>query len=202
MEKVNNFKIWMAQIRSNFLILAVFLVIIGLAFSLKYPSQYGTSFSIMHAFMLICGVVLSHISVNLFNEYSDFKTKIDYYTNRIHCTFNGKTKFSKLLMNPELFKIKLEHKNRPYSKGDHDFYIVELEPFSGYFMILHESILIEKGYIKTNIQPAYNYTDFNPKKRKIGRVIKNIGFQLNMVILVINKINNHEALYTDEHLNI
>jgi len=82
MEKVNNIKIWMAQIRSNFLILAVFLVVIGLAFSLKYPSQYGISFNISHAFMLILGVVLSHISVNLFNEYSDFKTKIDFYTNR------------------------------------------------------------------------------------------------------------------------
>lgn len=82
MEKANNVKIWMAQIRSNFIILAVFLVVIGLSFSLKYPSQNGSSFNILHAIMLIVGVVLSHISVNLFNEYSDFKTKIDYYTNR------------------------------------------------------------------------------------------------------------------------
>ena len=82
MEKANNVKIWMAQIRSNFIILAVFLVVIGLAFSLKYPSQNGSSFNILHAIMLIVGVVLSHISVNLFNEYSDFKTKIDYYTSR------------------------------------------------------------------------------------------------------------------------
>jgi len=82
MEKVNSVKIWMAQVRSNFLILAVFLVVIGLAFSLKYPSQNGSSFNILYAIMLIIGVVLSHISVNLFNEYSDFKTKIDYYTHR------------------------------------------------------------------------------------------------------------------------
>ena len=82
MEKVNSFKIWMAQIRANFLILAVFLVIIGLAFSLKYPAEYGSSFNLLHALLLIIGVVLSHISVNLFNEYSDFKTKIDYYTRR------------------------------------------------------------------------------------------------------------------------
>jgi 1,4-dihydroxy-2-naphthoate octaprenyltransferase len=82
MSKVSTFKIWMAQIRANFLMLAVFLVVIGLAFSLKYPSQTGSSFHILHAFMLIIGVVLTHISVNLFNEYSDFKTKIDFYTNR------------------------------------------------------------------------------------------------------------------------
>jgi 1,4-dihydroxy-2-naphthoate octaprenyltransferase len=98
MEKVNNLKIWMAQVRANFLILAVFLVVIGLAFSLKYPPQSGSSFNIIHALLLIIGVVLSHISVNLFNEYSDFKTKIDYYTNRTPFTggsgmmTSGKTK--------------------------------------------------------------------------------------------------------------
>lgn len=82
MEKVSNVKIWMAQIRANFLILAVFLVVIGLAFSLKYPPQSGSSFNVIHAILLIIGVVLTHISVNLFNEYSDFKTKIDFYTKR------------------------------------------------------------------------------------------------------------------------
>jgi 1,4-dihydroxy-2-naphthoate octaprenyltransferase len=82
MKKVNTFKIWMAQIRANFIILAVFLVVIGLAFSLKYPPESGASLNIIHAILLVIGVVLSHISVNLFNEYSDFKTKIDYYTRR------------------------------------------------------------------------------------------------------------------------
>jgi len=82
MNKVGGFKNWIAQIRANFLILAVFLVIIGLAFSLKYPHENISSFNVLHALMLVIGVVLSHISVNLFNEYSDFKTKIDYYTKR------------------------------------------------------------------------------------------------------------------------
>jgi len=89
MKEVNHLKIWMAQVRSNFLLLAVFLVIIGLAFSLKYPAQSGSSFNLLHAFILVIGVVLSHISVNLFNEYSDFKTKIDFYTNRT--PFSGGT---------------------------------------------------------------------------------------------------------------
>jgi 1,4-dihydroxy-2-naphthoate octaprenyltransferase len=78
----NSVKVWMAQIRAPFLILAVFLVVIGLAFSIKYPHQTGLDFSWLHAMMLVFGVLLSHISVNLFNEYSDFKTKIDFNTNR------------------------------------------------------------------------------------------------------------------------
>ena len=78
----NSFKVWMAQVRAPFLILAVFLVIIGLAFSIKYPNISGHSFHWLHAMMLVVGVLLSHISVNLFNEYSDFQTKIDFNTNR------------------------------------------------------------------------------------------------------------------------
>ena len=84
---MDQFKIWMAQIRANFLVLAVFLVGIGLAFSIKYPAHAESSFSVIHAIMLIVGVVLSHISVNLFNEYSDFRTNIDFHT--VRTPFSG-----------------------------------------------------------------------------------------------------------------
>jgi 1,4-dihydroxy-2-naphthoate octaprenyltransferase len=72
----------MAQIRAPFLILSVFLVLIGLALSIKYPLQMGNEFSYFHAILLVIGVVSSHISVNLFNEYSDYFTRIDFKTNR------------------------------------------------------------------------------------------------------------------------
>jgi 1,4-dihydroxy-2-naphthoate octaprenyltransferase len=78
----NSVKVWMAQVRAPFLILAVFLVVIGVAFSVKYPHIPGITFNWLHAIMLVIGVLLSHISVNLFNEYSDFKTRIDFNTNR------------------------------------------------------------------------------------------------------------------------
>jgi len=75
-------KVWLAQIRANFLVLSVFLVLIGLALSLKYPSSEGQVFSFFKAALLVAGVVSAHISVNLFNEYSDFFSKIDFNTNR------------------------------------------------------------------------------------------------------------------------
>jgi len=81
-----NFKIWMAQIRANFLILAVLLVAIGLSLSYKYQPA-GTHFNILHAVLLVIGVVSAHISVNLFNEYSDYNTKIDFKTK--HTPFSG-----------------------------------------------------------------------------------------------------------------
>jgi 1,4-dihydroxy-2-naphthoate octaprenyltransferase len=71
----------MAQIRANFLILSVFLVVLGIALSLKYPTP-GNEFDLLRALIVMLGAVVAHISVNLFNEYSDFHTKIDFKTNR------------------------------------------------------------------------------------------------------------------------
>lgn len=82
-----NMKVWLAQIRANFLILSVFLVLIGLALSIKYPFNPGEGFSFIKAFLLIIGVVSAHISVNLFNEYSDYITGIDFKT--VRTPFSG-----------------------------------------------------------------------------------------------------------------
>jgi len=80
MEKISKSKTWLAQTRANFLVLAVFLVAIGLAYAAKY--QINGTFNVLHALLLVLGTVLAHTSVNLFNEYSDFQTKIDFHTKR------------------------------------------------------------------------------------------------------------------------
>ncbi len=81
MQKKNSVVLWLAQVRANFLLLAVLLVAIGLAVSYKYQSP-DADFSWLNAVIILAGVVSAHISVNLFNEYSDFKTKIDFNTKR------------------------------------------------------------------------------------------------------------------------
>jgi len=73
---------WMAQVRGPFLILAILLVAIGLAFAYKMTGPAEKEFNLWHALMLLTGVVSAHISVNLFNEYSDHKTRIDAHTKR------------------------------------------------------------------------------------------------------------------------
>jgi len=75
-----SFKVWMAQIRANFLVLAVFLVLLGIALSYKYPGTIKPD--ALRMILVMIGVVLSHVSVNLFNEYSDYRTRIDFNTNR------------------------------------------------------------------------------------------------------------------------
>lgn len=85
---MEKFKVWMAQIRANFLILSVFLVLLGLALSLKYPN--AEDFRWFRAALVLIGTIMAHISVNLFNEYSDYTTKIDFSTKQT--PFSGGSK--------------------------------------------------------------------------------------------------------------
>jgi 1,4-dihydroxy-2-naphthoate octaprenyltransferase len=70
-------KVWAGQIRAPFLILSVFLVLIGGA-----VAHQDGAFSWLRFVLAAVGVTLSHVAVNLFNELSDHKTGIDYHTNR------------------------------------------------------------------------------------------------------------------------
>ena len=73
--KKNLIHTWFLQIRGPFLILSAVLVFIGVAAA--YHDGYVNW---IHAIMLMIGVVQAHIAVNLFNELSDDKTKIDLKT--------------------------------------------------------------------------------------------------------------------------
>jgi 1,4-dihydroxy-2-naphthoate polyprenyltransferase len=70
-------KIWAAQTRASFLILSVLLVLLGAAAA--HMDGHG---HLLHTLLMVVGVVLAHISVNLFNEHSDNRTGIDHNTER------------------------------------------------------------------------------------------------------------------------
>lgn len=86
-KKISSFAAWMAQVRANFLILAVFLVGIGLAITWKHQPPVDGNFDFFHAALILAGVVMAHVSVNLFNEYSDYRTGIDF--NTVRSPFSG-----------------------------------------------------------------------------------------------------------------
>lgn len=80
MEPKSNFAIWLAQFRANFLLLAVVLVLIGIALSVKFPLSVANTFNWVNVFLMLIGNILAHSSVNLFNDYFDYKSKIDFET--------------------------------------------------------------------------------------------------------------------------
>lgn len=75
--------IWAQQIRAPFLILSIVLVLIAIGAVFHHTGH----FYLLHSLLLTIGVILAHISVNLFNELSDFQTKIDQHT--VRTPFSG-----------------------------------------------------------------------------------------------------------------
>jgi 1,4-dihydroxy-2-naphthoate polyprenyltransferase len=78
--------IWLKQTRANFLLLAVFLNAIGIGLAYKYLPA-GSHLFAVDIVLIILGTIAAHTSVNLFNEYSDFRSGIDFHTKRT--PFNG-----------------------------------------------------------------------------------------------------------------
>jgi 1,4-dihydroxy-2-naphthoate octaprenyltransferase len=75
MKQESRFIVWFRQIRGPFLVLPIALVSIGVAAAHRHGiTHWG------HALLLLLGVMLTHVSVNLFNEISDYKTRIDEST--------------------------------------------------------------------------------------------------------------------------
>lgn len=77
MSKKYLFGVWFQQIRGPFLILSIALALIGIA-----TAHWHGFGNIWHSLLLTAGVALAHVSVNLFNEISDYKSKIDDNTAR------------------------------------------------------------------------------------------------------------------------
>lgn len=75
-------KSFMMISRGPFLLLAVILGFLGASVAWYEHQEFGGSFSLGYAFLAGVGLVIAHISVNVFNEYFDFRSKVDFRTPR------------------------------------------------------------------------------------------------------------------------
>ncbi len=72
-----NLKLWFLETRPQFLILSVVLAFLGTTIA-----WYGNSFNIWYAVLAGFGLILTHASVNIFNDYFDYRSGIDLKTRR------------------------------------------------------------------------------------------------------------------------
>jgi len=70
-------KIWFLETRPQFLILPVVLSFLGTCIA-----WYDGHFHLGHAILAFVGLLLAHISVNVLNDYHDFKSGVDLATKR------------------------------------------------------------------------------------------------------------------------
>jgi len=73
---MGNLKIWFMQTRPSFLLLVPVCVFTGVAVSLFE----GYAFRPLYFALAFVGALFAHIAVNVLNEYSDYKTGIDFNT--------------------------------------------------------------------------------------------------------------------------
>lgn len=77
-----NFKGIITVIRIPFLILSLILGILGAAVAWYESRLFGSPFNMGYAFLATFGLMIAHAAVNIFNDYFDAKSGLDYKTNR------------------------------------------------------------------------------------------------------------------------
>jgi 1,4-dihydroxy-2-naphthoate octaprenyltransferase len=82
MGKTFNLKIWFLETRPQFLLLPVMLILAGTA-----VAWYDGSLNVLYALIALTGLLLSHASVNILNDYFDYKSGVDLKT--IKTPFSG-----------------------------------------------------------------------------------------------------------------
>ena len=73
--------------RPNFLILSAILGFLGSAIAWYEHQEYGGPFNLGYAFLATAGLIVAHISVNVFNDYFDSRSKLD--TKTVRTPFSG-----------------------------------------------------------------------------------------------------------------
>jgi 1,4-dihydroxy-2-naphthoate polyprenyltransferase len=76
------FKGIVTVIRIPFLILALILGILGAAIAWYESIRYGSPFNIGYAVLATFGLLIAHAAVNIFNDYFDARSGLDYKTSR------------------------------------------------------------------------------------------------------------------------
>jgi len=69
-------------VRIPFLILALILGILGAAVAWYESVRYGSPFNLCYAVLATIGLLIAHAAVNIFNDYFDARSGLDYKTNR------------------------------------------------------------------------------------------------------------------------
>ena len=75
-------KKWLLVIRAPFLFLALVLAFLGASIAWYESKELGGSFYIGYAVLAGVGILFAHISVNVLNEYFDYRSGVDFKTQK------------------------------------------------------------------------------------------------------------------------
>jgi 1,4-dihydroxy-2-naphthoate octaprenyltransferase len=102
-----NLKIFLVASRINFLTLSVVLGILGGSLAWYEHQKFGSDFNIWYALLAGFGLILTHISVNVFNDYFDARSKLDYKTPRTPFSGGSKSIIDNLITEKQALSLAL-----------------------------------------------------------------------------------------------
>ena len=75
-------KKWLVVVRAQFLLLSLVLALLGASLAWYQTRLAGDPFNLGYAFLAFVGILLAHLSVNVLNDYFDYKSGVDLKTQR------------------------------------------------------------------------------------------------------------------------
>ena len=156
-------KTWLMQIRAPFLLVTLVSVLVGVSVAV-YQSYHINALYLGLAFV---GALLSHIAVNVLNEYFDYKSGVDFKTMKIPFS-GGSGVLPAGLLNPR------------------NVYIVGIAciagiiAIGGYFIYAQGPLIIPIGVV--GILTVYFYTTYITKSPLICAIAPGLGFGPLMVM--------------------
>ncbi len=75
-------KKWLVVVRAQFLLLSLVLALLGASLAWYETRLAGTDFTLGYAVLAFVGILLAHVSVNVLNDYFDYKSGVDLKTQR------------------------------------------------------------------------------------------------------------------------
>ena len=160
---MSSVKTWLMEVRAPFLLVTLVSVLVATSVAV-YQSYHINALYLGLAFV---GALLSHVAVNVFNEYFDFKSGVDFKTMKTPFS-GGSGVLPAGLLNPR------------------NVYIVGIAciagiiAIGGYFIYVHGPLIIPLGVV--GIITVYFYTTYITKSPLLCAIAPGLGFGPLMVM--------------------
>jgi len=158
-------KTWLMQIRAPFLLVALISVLVGTSVAVYEPHPHAIN--ILYLALAFVGALLSHIAVNVFNEYFDYKSGVDFKTMKTPFS-GGSGVLPAGLLNPRSV----------YILGA--VCVAAIIAIGGYFIYAQGPLIIPVGVV--GILTVYFYTTHITKSPLLCAIAPGLGFGPLMVL--------------------
>jgi 1,4-dihydroxy-2-naphthoate octaprenyltransferase len=174
---MSSVKTWLMQIRAPFLLVTLVSVLVGVSVAVYEPHPHPING--LYLGLAFLGALLSHVAVNVFNEYFDYKSGVDFKT--MKTPFSGGS---------GVLPAGLLNARSVYILGISC--IAAIIAIGGYFIYVQGPLIIPIGVV--GIITVYFYTTYITKSPLLCAIAPGLGFGPLMVMGTYFALTGHYSL--------